>query len=101
MDLLAAAPSGEMLSVDAILGAIRRANRGSVDLEVSDHGALATLRYLWLLIGVLYLSSGLGKLVAVFKSHWLDLANLQNIIRRRWIVQRLYQRQFAVGFRFG
>jgi predicted DCC family thiol-disulfide oxidoreductase YuxK len=100
MVLLAAGPSGEMLSVDAMLGAIRRADRGSVDLEVSDHSALTTLRYLWLLIGVLYLGSGLSKLVAAFSSHWLDLSNLQNIIRRRWIVQRLYQRRFTVGFRY-
>ena len=98
--MLAAGPSGEMLSIDALIGAIRRADRGKVDLQVSKHTALATLRYVWLLMGVLYLSSGLGKLVAAWRTHWLDSANLANIIRRRWIVQRLYQRQFSPGFRY-
>lgn len=100
MALLAAGPSGEMLSIDAILGAFQRADRGSVDPEVSDRAALTTLRYLWLLIGELYLSAGFWKLIAAFDAHWLDFANLQNIIRRRWIVERLYLRQFSVGFRF-
>ena len=100
MALLAAGPSGEMLSIDAVVGALRRADRGRVDLEVSGRAALDTLRYVWLLIGLLYLGSGLPKLVAACTSHWLDFASLQNIMRRRWLVSRLYGIRFAPGFRF-
>jgi predicted DCC family thiol-disulfide oxidoreductase YuxK len=58
------------------------------------------LRYIWLMIGVLYLSAGLGKVTAAWNSHWLDAVNLRNIIRRRWIVQRLYSKHFSMPSRF-
>ena len=98
--MLAAGPSGELISVDAVFKAIRRANRGDVELKVSNHAALLTLRYVWLLIGVLYFSSGIGKVNAALHSHWLDAASLQNIIRREWIVRRLYGSHFSLPFRY-
>ena len=98
--LLAAGPSGDMLSMDAALAGIRRARRGCVELAISGSSALATLRYVWVLIGLLYFSAGLGKLAAAWHSHWLDSTNLQNLIRERWLVERLYAKTFSHNVRF-
>lgn len=98
--LLAAGPSGDMLSMDAVLAAIRRARRGRLELTISGSSSLATLRYVWVLIGLLYFSAGLGKLVAAWHFHWLDSTNLQNLIRERWLAERLYTKNFSRNIRF-
>ena len=100
MALLAAGPSGEMFSIDAILRAIRGADRGKVTPEVSKDAALVTLCFIWLLIGLIYFGAGIGKLVAAFNAHWLSSTNLQNLIRHRWVVERLYQQGDFKHFRF-
>ena len=100
MALLAAGPSGEMFSIDAVLAAIRRADRKEVSSRVSIHGALSALRYVWLLFGLLYLSAGIGKLWAAWQSHWLDVRTLRGIIRRKWFIEHLYSNHSSMGYRY-
>ena len=99
MALLAAGPSGQMLSVDAIIAAIRRADRGEVNLEVPPRSALTTLRYAWTLIGVLYLGSGLAKLNATYLYRWVNADNLRHIFWRNWFERRIYRPGFAMPLR--
>lgn len=99
MALLAAGPSGEMLSVDALIQAIRRADREQVEPEVSPSAALATLRYVWVLIGVLYFSAGIGKLRAALHHQWLGSDNLRGIIRDTWLPRHFYSPEFSLPYR--
>ena len=99
MALLAASPSGEMLSVDAIIAAIRRADRGQVNFEVPRRSALTTLRYAWILIGLLYLGSGLAKLNATYLYQWVNADNLRHIFWRNWFERRIYRPGFAMPLR--
>src|SRR3984957_19026761 len=95
MALLAAGPSGAMLSVDAIIAADRRAERGEVALEVPPRSALRTLRYAWTLIGLLYLGSGLAKLNAGYVYRWVSADNLRHIFWRNWFERRIYRPGFT------
>ena len=95
MALLAAGPSGAMLSVDAIISAVRRADRGEVALEVPPRSALRTLRYAWTLIGLLYLGSGLAKLNAAYLYRWVSADNLRHIFWRNWFERRIYRPGFT------
>lgn len=95
MALLAAGPSGAMLSVDAIISAVRRADRGAVALEVPPRSALRTLRYAWALIGLLYLGSGLAKLNAAYLYRWVSADNLRHIFWRNWFERRIYRPGFT------
>jgi predicted DCC family thiol-disulfide oxidoreductase YuxK len=99
MALLAAGPSGEMLSVDAVIAAIRRADRGEVGLEVSRRAALSTLRYAWIMIGLLYLGSGLAKLHSAWLYHWVSNDNLRHIMWRMWFERRMYSPGFTLPIR--
>jgi predicted DCC family thiol-disulfide oxidoreductase YuxK len=99
MALLAVGPSGEMLSVDAMISAIRRADRGEVRVEISRRSALATLRYTWIMIGLLYLGSGMAKLHGAWLYHWVSTDNLRHIIWRIWFERRLYSPGFALPIR--
>jgi predicted DCC family thiol-disulfide oxidoreductase YuxK len=100
MALLAAGPSSAMLSVDAIIAAIRRADRGKVGIEVSRRAALATLRYAWLLIGIAYLGSGVAKLHGTWVNQWVSTKNLKHIIWRNWFERRTYRPGFTLPLRF-
>lgn len=99
MALLASGPSGEMLSIDAVVSAIRRADRGEVALQVSGRSALATLRYAWIMIGLLYLGSGLAKLKRAWLHHWISADNFRHIIWGNWFERRMYTPGFALPIR--
>lgn len=99
MALLAAGPSGEMLSADAVISAIRKADRGEVGLEVPRRSALTTLRYAWIMIGLLYLGSGLAKLHSAWLYHWVSTDNLRHIIWGNWFERRMYSPGFALPIR--
>src|SRR5262245_23684100 len=63
--LLAASRSGDALSIDAVRGALRRADRGAATAPPAPSVAYALpLRFVWLLIGVAYFFPGLAKLRA-------------------------------------
>jgi hypothetical protein len=68
--LLAAGPSGRMLSVDALVRAIRGARAGRCEPAVGSPLALPTLRYVWVLFGLVFLAPGLAKLHAVLTGGW-------------------------------
>jgi HTTM domain len=62
--ILAAAPSGDALSIDALRAAWQRADRGDTSPPRPAVAYSLPLRFVWLLIGVLYLFPGLWKLHA-------------------------------------
>src|SRR5579862_4620768 len=95
MALLAAGPSGEFLSVDAITRAIRRADQGTVELPSPPAAALWTLRYTWLMMGTLYFVTGIAKLQSVAMEHWAGAANLRMILWTKWLQLYWYDPHFA------
>ncbi len=90
MALLAVGPSGRFLSIDAFRRAIRSADSGAIESPRPAFDALWTLRYVWILMGVLYLVPGLAKLERAITSGWAGVPNLQNILWRRWFEMALY-----------
>jgi len=90
MALLAVGPSGRFLSVDAFRRAIRSADSGAVEAPRPRFEALWTMRYVWILMGLLYLVPGLAKLDKAITSGWADVPNLQNILWRKWFEMALY-----------
>jgi predicted DCC family thiol-disulfide oxidoreductase YuxK len=94
MALLAAGPSARVLSVDALRAAVRDADRGLVEPRLPAGAALATLRWLWLLFGLLYLAPGLAKLDKALTAGWTSAESLRAILWAQWLKKSLY----AVGF---
>lgn len=62
--LLAASPSGDALSIDAVWTRWRCAARGESTATASAVGYALPLRFVWLLLGVIYFFPGLAKLRA-------------------------------------
>lgn len=91
MALLAAGPSGRYLSIDALRAAFRRADRGTIDASFSGHQALWTLRYAWLLMGLLYLIPGVAKLHKALTAGWASAPNLHHILWRKWFESALFE----------
>jgi predicted DCC family thiol-disulfide oxidoreductase YuxK len=83
--LLAAGPSGHFLSIDSLSGAVKSADRGAVELAPPPFAALWTLRYTWLMMGALYLGTGIAKLQSSLANQWAGSTNLRNIIWRDWL----------------
>lgn len=94
MALLAIGPSGRCLSLDSLVAAIRTADRGRVEPEIPRSAALWTLRYTWVLFGLLYVIPGLAKLVKEIMEGWASAANLQLILWRQWFDLHLYKPGF-------
>jgi predicted DCC family thiol-disulfide oxidoreductase YuxK len=95
MALLAAGPSGHFLSMDALRRGIRSADRGNIEPSFPPTAALWTLRYTWLLMGVLYLGTGIAKLQSALTARWAGAANLHNILWRKWLELHWYDPHFA------
>ena len=91
MTLLAAGPSACFVSVDAIVAAMRAADRGRIDPPVPRDAALATFRGIWLLFGLVYLGPGVAKLASTVTQGWSSAANLQRIVWEQWLFRSLYQ----------
>jgi hypothetical protein len=72
--LLAAGPSGRFFSLDAVLQRNRR----------ERVGALWTLRYVWALLGLLYLMPGAAKLLKTVTAGWASAANLRRVLWLKW-----------------
>jgi hypothetical protein len=85
MALLAAGPSGHFLSIDALVRTIKNADEGTIEMSFPSSAALWTLRYTWLLMGVLYFVTGIAKLQSTLTEHWVGSANLRNILRTLWL----------------
>jgi len=76
--ILAASPSGAVLSVDAFV----RRRRGEDDRAPA--GALAALRYVWALMAAIYLFPGLAKLVAAVMDGWASAEHQRLVLWNKW-----------------
>jgi predicted DCC family thiol-disulfide oxidoreductase YuxK len=99
MALLAVGPSGQLFSIDALQRAIRSADRGIVELSFPRLDALWTLRYVWVLMGLLYLGPGLAKAENAITAGWAGATNLQHILWRKWLEMSLYDPNFVMPIR--
>ncbi len=88
--LMAAGPSGRFLSIDSLRRATQNADFGRVDRSWRTFDALWTLRFVWLLMGLLYLIPGLAKLDKAMVAGWASAANLQQIFWRKWLETALF-----------
>ena len=87
--ILAATPSGDALSIDALRAAWRRADRGDVAPPASLAYALP-LRFVWLLFGLIYFFPGLSKLRAgprCFAGENIKRLMYENWQRRHFVPQ--------------
>ncbi len=99
MALLAIGPSAHFLSVDALLSAVRRADRGITEPTIPRSAALWTLRYTWILLGLLYLIPGLAKLEKTLTAGWGTAENLRAVMWQVWFELRLYKPGFQLPWR--
>ena len=76
--ILAASPSGAVLSIDAVI----RRRRGE-DARAPG-GALAALRYVWALMAAIYLFPGLAKLVAAAVDGWASAEHQRLVLWNKW-----------------
>lgn len=90
MALLAAGPSGLRLSVDALWRGRRNPEVNFARRRYPRFDSLWTLRYVWILLGVLYLIPGLAKLEQTFTAGWASATNLQHVLWRKWLEVLLY-----------
>jgi predicted DCC family thiol-disulfide oxidoreductase YuxK len=95
MALLAAGPSEYCFSVDALRRAVKNADEGNVEPSFPPSTALWTLRYIWLMMGTLYLGTGIAKLQSALTDHWAGSANLRNIMWRKWLELYWYNPHFG------
>jgi predicted DCC family thiol-disulfide oxidoreductase YuxK len=83
--LLALSPCGDMLSVDSIFSAWRRADRGEVTPPGPALSYGVPIRFVWLLIGILYFFPGFWKFwESGFR--WAFSDNLKNHLYTKWFV---------------
>jgi hypothetical protein len=80
--LLCAAPSGDALSIDALWAGWRRADRGDTTPPGPSLAYALPLRFVWLLIGVIYFFPGLAKLRA--GPEWVLSDNLKYLMYSYW-----------------
>ncbi|HXW14236.1 MAG TPA: DCC1-like thiol-disulfide oxidoreductase family protein [Terriglobia bacterium] len=99
MALLAASPSGHFFSMDAIIRAVKNADGGNIEQPPPGSTALWTLRYTWLMIGALYLGTGIAKLQSSLVDHWAGSVNLRNIMWRKWLELCWYDPSFGTLLR--
>jgi predicted DCC family thiol-disulfide oxidoreductase YuxK len=95
MALLAAGPSGSLLSIDALIQGMKTAATGNIEAAFRSSAALWTHRYTWLLMGALYVGTGIAKLQSSLTNHWLSSANLRNIMWKKWLEVYWYQPHFG------
>ncbi|MGB7946617.1 MAG: DCC1-like thiol-disulfide oxidoreductase family protein, partial [Candidatus Binatia bacterium] len=60
--ILAASRCGDVFSVDAVMGAWRRADHGLTEPPEASNAYALPLRFVWLLIGIMYFFPGFAKL---------------------------------------
>jgi hypothetical protein len=87
MALLAAGPSGRFFSLDCLVLAKRNRNADPEEIGSSSSSpvALWTLRYIWLLMGLLYLGPGIAKLQSSLTDGWASPVNLRMTMWKRWL----------------
>ncbi len=81
--LLAASRCGDSLSCDALISAWRKSARGVVDPPARSSVYALPLRYVWLLMGLIYFFAGAWKLWAGGVD-WVLSDNLKYIMYHKW-----------------
>src|SRR5215468_2733325 len=82
--ILAASPCGDALSVDAVRNAWRRANEGQTAPPGPSMSYALPLRFVWLLMGLLYFFPGLWKLWSS-GFDWIFSDNLRLQMYSKWL----------------
>jgi predicted DCC family thiol-disulfide oxidoreductase YuxK len=84
MAILAVSPCADVLSVDAIFKSWKRADRGRTEPPEPSQAYSLPLRFVWLLMGVIYFSAGFWK-VWTAGYHWAWSDNPRNIMYNKWM----------------
>lgn len=84
MAILAASPCADVLSIDAIFKSWKRADRGRTEPPGPSQVYALPLRFVWLLMGVIYFSAGFWKVwTGGYQWAWSD--NPRNIMYNKWM----------------
>jgi predicted DCC family thiol-disulfide oxidoreductase YuxK len=84
MAILAVSPCADVLSVDAIFKSWKRADQGSTEPPAPSQAYALPLRFVWLLMGVIYFSAGFWKVwTGGYQWAWSD--NPRNIMYNKWM----------------
>ncbi|MFL6332375.1 MAG: DCC1-like thiol-disulfide oxidoreductase family protein [Pyrinomonadaceae bacterium] len=84
MALLAASPCADVLSCDAVIASWRRADEGVTEPPGASVAYALPLRFVWLLMGAIYFSSGVWK-AWTGGFAWAFSDNLRNIMQNKWM----------------
>ena len=83
MLILAVSPCADVLSIDAIFKSWKRADRGITEPPAPSVGYALPLRFVWLLMGVIYFSAGFWKAwTGGLAWAWSD--NPRNMLYNKW-----------------
>ena len=84
MAILAVSPCSDVLSIDAVRKSWKRADRGLTEPPMSSIAYALPLRFVWLLMGVIYFSAGFWKMwTAGYRWAWSD--NPRNLMYNKWM----------------
>jgi predicted DCC family thiol-disulfide oxidoreductase YuxK len=84
MAILAVSPCADVLSVDAIFKSWKRADRGVTEPPGPSQIYALPLRFVWLLMGVIYFSAGFWKIwTGGYRWAWSD--NPRNLMYNKWM----------------
>ncbi len=89
MALLAAGPSGHVLSVDACVRALRGAAKGRLDSPPPPGAARATLVCIWILFGLIFFATGATKLASALTEEWASADHVRQMVRSVWFRRML------------
>ena len=81
--ILAASRCGDVFSVDAIFGAWRRADHGITDPPEASNAYALPLRFVWLLMGIMYFFPGFAKLW-ICGFDWALSENIKFMMYDKW-----------------
>ncbi len=84
MAILAVSPCADVLSLDAIFKSWKRADAGSTEPPAPSQAYALPLRFVWLLMGVIYFSAGFWK-VWTGGYQWALSDNPRNIMYNKWM----------------
>jgi hypothetical protein len=93
--LLAVSRSADMLSVDAMIRAVRRADSGAVERPAASRTYAFPLRLIWTLMGIYYFFGGMWKVIDG-RWRWIFSESLRNYIYTRWYYLHRIPPQFVI-----
>ena len=84
MAILAVSPCADVLSIDAVRASWKRADRGITEPPEPSQAYALPLRFVWLIMGVIYFSAGFWKVwTAGIAWGWSD--NPRNLMYNKWM----------------